>query len=83
MPTEQIDRPRRAAELDVFLQPVPEHQAGTVTEARRLRVYASSLPGLVSVSASREGILPEGLRIDRQQVAHLHEKLGKWLAATR
>lgn len=64
--------------MDATLDPKPENQDNTKRASVPMRVYVSSIGGLVSVYVGVHGHA-SGLRLDREQVAELHEALGFWL----
>jgi len=70
--------------LDLTLEPKPEHQWATHSPAVPMRVYESSLPGLVSVHLrGDEWGRGKGLRLDREQLEELVGELTVYLDATK
>lgn len=70
--------------FDLWLEPKPEAQHQSINVARPLRVYESSTGPFLSVIAVdlEYGRVPEGMRLDREQVVQLRDHLNDYLEGT-
>ena len=65
--------------LDITVEPKPENQRLARTEASKMRVYTSSLPGLLTIVLSGSGGMA-ALRIDADQAEDLARVLDDFIA---
>jgi hypothetical protein len=69
--------------LDSRFEPKPENSKRSIVPMTSLRVYESSMPGLVTVYLRGDAYGPgRGIRLDRSQVETLAADLSAYLLAT-
>lgn len=69
--------------LDIVLEPLPATSGRMFTPATAVRVYESSLPGLVAIKTTGDVHGPaRGMRLTREQVLELRDALSAYLSRT-